>query len=330
MFLALTDKDLAQFLYNLFDTDRSGSLDVAEVKSIISTVHQKLLNGGRNPVNRLLDDLSKKDHRMTCDEFVAWTKTNPSLLEPIFHLHLNLRNQLIGDNFWQSLQVRRYASGNQMNPQYMDLIQKRLDKISRDLEKKASTSTASRSSKKGKGKKVHPSSGKPKTEEEKKAAASDKKQRTAEKNTLLAEADHPAGRKKSSAGMTTGEKNSLLAEIDPLAAGGGKSKSNAAAEEQKPRKKSSAGLSVDTSGLVGHSAPGSESGDPQKHKSHHHKHHHKHHHQEDDQPTSASSHHHHGHHHGQGHKSGASTVPPSPAARAHPHAHRSESRTSSL
>jgi Ca2+-binding EF-hand superfamily protein len=315
MFLASTDNDLAQFIYNLFDSDRSGSLDVTEVKSIISTVHQKLLNG-RNPVNRLLDDLSKKNHRMTSEEFVAWTKTNPSLLEPIFHLHLGLRNQLVGVNFWQTLQVRRYANGNQMSPQYIDLIQKRLDKISRDLEKRASTSTASRSSKKQK-KKVHPSSDKAKEEKKAAAASSDKKQRTAEKNTLLAEADHPAAavpRKKSSAGVET--------------------------EEKKPRKKSNAGLTVDTSAALGTgAAPGIASGDPHKH---HHHHHHKQHPQEDSLPPSASStpshhhgHHHHGHHHHgrrqSADQSGASSVPPSPAAAPRPHrSNLSESRTSSL
>lgn len=254
MFLALTDNDLAQFIYNLFDSDRSGSLDVSEVKDIMSTVHQKLLNG-RNPVNRLLDDLSKRNHRMTSEEFVAWTKSNPSLLEPIFQLHLGLRNQLLGVNFWQTLQVRRYASGNQMSPQYIDTIQKRLNKISREFEKKASAS----SSKKQK-KKVHPSD---KAKEEKKAGATppDKRQKTAEKNTVLTEGEHPAA-------------------IAPK----NKSRAGGETEEKKQRKKSNVGLGVDTSGPA-------DSGDPRKHHGHHR-----------------------GHRQSGDKQSGASSVPPSPAA----------------
>ena len=266
MFLALTDNDLAQFIYNLFDSDHSGSLDVSEVKDIISTVHQKLLNG-RNPVNRLLDDLSKKNHRMTSEEFVTWTKSNPSLLEPIFQLHLGLRNQLLGVNFWQTLQVRRYASGNQMSPQYIDTIQKRLNKISREFEKKASSTSSSKKQKK----KVHPSD---KAKEEKKAGATpDKRQKTGEKNTVLTEGDHPAAiapTKKSKAGVET--------------------------EEKKPRKKSNVGLGVDTSGPA-------DSGDPSKHHGHHRGHR-----QSGDKP------------------SGASSVPPSPAAPPH----LRESHTSSF
>jgi hypothetical protein len=258
MFLALIDTDLAQFLYNLFDSDRSGALDVTEVKSIIATVHQKLLNG-RNPIQRLLEDLSKKDHRMTSEEFVSWTKTNPSLLEPIFHLHLDLRNQLIGNNFWQTIQTRRYAAGNQTSAQYIDLVQKRLEKISKDLEKKG----ASASKKK---KKVHPSSGKKSKgtkdddatdETEEKKSAYKKQQSTGERNVVLTETEKSAPRKKS-----------FVPDSPPEAA-----------SAAKPRKKSNIGLEVDVRPLS----------EPKEKEHKHHHHHHHHHHRGEDKSSSSPS-----------------------------------------
>lgn len=319
MFLTLSESDLALFLYNLFDADHSGALDVSEIKNIISVVHHKLLNG-RTPIQRLLDELSKRDHRMTSDEFASWAKSNPSLLEPIFHLHLDLRKQLIGNGFWQTLESRRYGTGNQMSPQYVDLIQKRLDKIADDFEKRSQTSKTSKKSKK----KVHPSSGtkggsgvqkssadkkQTTTEKNNPVVSSDKKQKTNEKNSLVtAEENNPLPRKKSNTeeieadGKQRRKSNVGLEQPENVKV---RRKSNAGAsveipDNTKARRKSNAGQEVEVEKQRRKSNVALDDGShgaSELHGGDHKHHHHGHHHHEKDK-SHGGSHHHHGHHHG--------------------------------
>lgn len=311
MFLTLNQTDLALFLYNLFDADHSGALDVDEIKNIISVVHHKLLNG-KTPIHRLLDELSKRNHRMTSEEFASWTKSNPSLLEPIFHLHLDLRNQLLGNNFWQTLQTRRYGTGGQMSPQYVDLIQKHLDKVSDDFEKRAAADTGKKSKKK-----VHPSSSKKskaqgndqanpqkssdkkqKTTEKNNPIVSDKKQKTNEKNSSLIASDdtQPLQRKKSntedveSDGKQRRKSNVGLEQPDNAKV---RRKSNAGVEtpeNSKSRRKSNAGQEDDSSKPRRKSNVGLDDGShgPSEIQIDKHHHHHGHHHHEKEKS-------HHGH-----------------------------------
>lgn len=285
MFLTLDQSDLASFLYSLFDTDRSGALDVSEIKNIISLVHHKLLNT-RSSIQRLLDELSKKNHKLTAEEFSSWTKSNPSLLEPVFHLHLELRNHLLGNHFWQTLQTRRYSNGNQTNPRYIDKLQKQLDAIAKEESSKKDIP---------KGKKIHP------------------KVETNKQNTK----DEHSTRKKVEKSVKTEEKNNTI--IDDTNNNNNPVIRKKSDVEQVSRKKSDVEQVTHKKSDVEKINPFDEPSEKKHHHSHSHHHHshshHSHHHSNgthENDGSSSSSHHPHRHHSGHNHSSNSEPHSPKP------------------
>lgn len=297
MFLTLDNSDLGNFLYFLFDTDRSGELDVNEIKNIISLVHHQLLNS-RTSVQRLLEELSKKNHKLSAEEFTAWTKANPSLLEPVFHLHLELRNQLLGNHFWQTLQTRRYTTSVQTNPKYIFTLQKLLDEISKSETTKQDIP---------KSKRIHPATA---TRQNTKEDHVITHKKTEEKNSVVLD-DHAVVRKKSDVEQVAKKKS----DVDKM------SHNKSDVERSNPFDRDIDDDDDDDNNEL-------STNDKKRH--HHHHHHSSHHSGENEAvtPTSQRSHHHH-HHHSRHHNSENEAVTPTRSHHHHIGHHSSNSHHNS-
>jgi hypothetical protein len=112
-------KGLARFAFELYDRDSNGTLSMMEVMAIIKDVYN--FKKGESDIGELLESA---DVRMTkavqsvkkrMDEtgsmalggFESLVDANQMVLFPCFKLHQQLRNKIVGEQFWSRLQGQR-------------------------------------------------------------------------------------------------------------------------------------------------------------------------------------------------------------------------------
>lgn len=93
--------ELASFAFDIYDTDDSNSLSVAEVKEMIESIHGD--KGLTDQVKKALPklNLSDEDSVISRTQFVAGAQQLPILLYPAFNLQSTMRKKICGDAFWK-------------------------------------------------------------------------------------------------------------------------------------------------------------------------------------------------------------------------------------
>lgn len=104
--LLTSDQDqLVSLLFSLFDTERLGSLDIAEISYLMS-----LLWDFRPPaeVNMVLKHLNKNaDSIVTVAELALLIRHYPFVLNPVYELREKFQKKMIFKRFWEELTERR-------------------------------------------------------------------------------------------------------------------------------------------------------------------------------------------------------------------------------
>ena len=103
---SLDFRGLCAYIFNIFDVDQSGELDVAEVDALCRMLYNREENTDEIAgIIRAID--SDGDGNVTIDELVAYTEKFPALLEPAFTLQTKLRKALFGKGFWKRVAKKR-------------------------------------------------------------------------------------------------------------------------------------------------------------------------------------------------------------------------------
>ena len=106
-FCSFNADSLLNFCFNIFDVDRSGSIERAEVKALV-----KMMRGNSSKLDQKADALLKKmdrdgDGEMSLSEFKAMNKTAPSILQPAFELKSQLTEVICGASWWKKQEASR-------------------------------------------------------------------------------------------------------------------------------------------------------------------------------------------------------------------------------
>jgi Ca2+-binding EF-hand superfamily protein len=128
LFLTVDQSELGGYAFILFDMDCTGILDCEEIINLIHIIHNKTTIQSVATL-QVLESLKLSKESFTCEKFQYWTRTHLSLLEPAQTLQLNLRKNLIGDNYWQQKTVFRKAQPQFSNLNYIYNLKQRVYEI---------------------------------------------------------------------------------------------------------------------------------------------------------------------------------------------------------
>ena len=94
----MNDEALIKFCFDIFDIDRGGSLDMAELDALV-----RMLTGEdevRGELKKSLDNIDADgDGEVSLEEMYGYNKEFPQLLKPAFELRDNLCYKYMGEAF---------------------------------------------------------------------------------------------------------------------------------------------------------------------------------------------------------------------------------------
>lgn len=109
----MDDKGLIKFCFEIFDIDKGGTLDMAELDALCRMLTG--LESIEGELKKTLDNIDADgDGEVTMDELVSYNVAYPELLSPAFELRLKLQQGIYGKAFWSTLRDKRlkfYGSG---------------------------------------------------------------------------------------------------------------------------------------------------------------------------------------------------------------------------
>ena len=105
-YIAKGKKDLAEFAFDIYDTDNSEYLSEDEVINMVAELYgtKRLEDGTRKLIKKMDRD---KNGRISRKEFVASCKIFPQLMHPAFDIQATMRRKIIGESFW--VRKEKYA-----------------------------------------------------------------------------------------------------------------------------------------------------------------------------------------------------------------------------
>ena len=106
-FCSFNSDSLLNFCFNIFDVDRSGSIERSEVRALV-----RMMRGNSSKLDQKADALLKKmdrdgDGEMSLSEFKAMNKSAPSMLQPAFELKSQLCETICGKSWWKKQEASR-------------------------------------------------------------------------------------------------------------------------------------------------------------------------------------------------------------------------------
>jgi Ca2+-binding EF-hand superfamily protein len=112
-FLSLNATALDSFLFDLYDEDSTGELNIAEVKHMMRDVHQKKYDNADVQINlRKLEEGRQKQTLISRDQFLQWLEDCPYVITPVLSLFSHARSVIVGCDFWEMLEARRMEEEN--------------------------------------------------------------------------------------------------------------------------------------------------------------------------------------------------------------------------
>ena len=101
----MTDEALIKFCFDIFDVDRGGSLDMAELDALV-----RMLTGTDEVTGSLKKTLENidadGDGEVSLEEMYGYNKEFPELLLPAFDLRDKLMEQMYGKSFWKEMEFK--------------------------------------------------------------------------------------------------------------------------------------------------------------------------------------------------------------------------------
>lgn len=119
---------LVDFVFSQYDKDGSGDIDLDEAKELIQAMFGDSYQ--KNPeAARVVTELNmmKQVNSIGLETFHHFVKMNPTLLSPAYHLQMQLRKRIIGNEFWLIQGKRRVEVNGTKELMTADEILKRFD-----------------------------------------------------------------------------------------------------------------------------------------------------------------------------------------------------------
>lgn len=109
-FLSITMGDLGAFFFEVYDLDRSGTLDRAELRKLLEEAY-----GGPEHMSKFNEDalervLHRKKESYTLAEFKSMIEHNPTMFWPIKTLQNELKARVVNEKFWDFMARARLAT----------------------------------------------------------------------------------------------------------------------------------------------------------------------------------------------------------------------------
>ena len=99
-FCTMSERGMMRFAFELFDTDRSGSIEKDEVRNLVKMMYgKKKLDQKTIEILSLMD--KDKSGSVSLSEFYAMQKHGASLMLPAFTLQRELRQNTLGERWWK-------------------------------------------------------------------------------------------------------------------------------------------------------------------------------------------------------------------------------------
>ena len=100
------DKSLIKFCFDIFDVDKGGTLDMAELDALCRMLTG--LDEITGDLKKTLDNIDADgDGEVSLDEMVSYNVAYPELLQPAFDLRNKLQKGIYGTSFWKELRAVR-------------------------------------------------------------------------------------------------------------------------------------------------------------------------------------------------------------------------------
>jgi Ca2+-binding EF-hand superfamily protein len=110
-FLSASDDGMAAICFQMFDIDKSSTMEVYEVKYMINAIHS--FSAGMM-VGWAMDKLNKnEDGYVTIAEFILLCRHFPKVIKPLVELRNAMRKKIVHTRFWKECErIRRLQFGN--------------------------------------------------------------------------------------------------------------------------------------------------------------------------------------------------------------------------
>ncbi len=105
-YCSLGKDSLAQFTFQIFDTDDSEVLSLEELNEMLSMIWGFKKSEKVESILRMLD--KNKDGSVSQKEFIAMVRHTPILLFPAFEMQERLRGVCLGGSQWERMSAERY------------------------------------------------------------------------------------------------------------------------------------------------------------------------------------------------------------------------------
>jgi EF-hand domain pair len=116
-------RSLIRFSFDLFDADLSGYLDVAEVFELLAEVYGEDYEHNYR-LKKLIKELDENgDEKISFEEFRVINERYPSMLFPAFRMQKALRDNVLGELFWQEQLKQRIKMGYGASPTIWEILE---------------------------------------------------------------------------------------------------------------------------------------------------------------------------------------------------------------
>ena len=114
-FAALTPRELYEFVFTLYDSDGSGSLDDKEFAKMSQEMQSKQFSFPKNVAHAIQSMITSADYRaakcedglVDVDDFMQFARLCPVAFYPIFNFQMNVRRATLGEAYWSHLVGRK-------------------------------------------------------------------------------------------------------------------------------------------------------------------------------------------------------------------------------
>ena len=105
--LTNTGRNLAKFVFQLFDTSKSGYLRVIEIKELLTIICGDNSNSAKEFSEELAKRNVEEEDDMTFEEFFSYVKESPQLLFSVYEVRDRLRRETLGTARWIDIGIKR-------------------------------------------------------------------------------------------------------------------------------------------------------------------------------------------------------------------------------
>lgn len=124
-FLTLDRFHLPLYVFYLFDTNKTKTLNREIVGSLVETIHEADL-GSKPELVELVNDLCYNSKSLSSKQFSEYCSVHHEVCAPLLELQTKLRQKVVGEFFWKDCMERRSGYSEQLKMDYVEILHERI------------------------------------------------------------------------------------------------------------------------------------------------------------------------------------------------------------